>query len=167
MDILESVIEQTSYETEYMLERGKPMPSKNHGKLQLRIGRLLDDKYGHQLDVSTEVSLDLTSGKATPDVVVYPYEEYDWLDDDEVKRKEAPLMVVEILSPTQAIDDIKDKIFDIYFAAGVKSAWVVIPTFQTIYVVSPNRKVQTFTSGIVKDDNVNLELDIASIFSTK
>lgn len=166
MDIQESVIEQTSYLTEYELERGKPMPSKNHGKLQLRIGSLLDDKYGHQLDVSTEVSLDLTAGRATPDVVVYPYEEYDWLE-DEIRRKEAPLLVVEILSLKQGLDDIKDKIFDIYFASGVKSAWIVIPTFQTIYVISPDRNVQTYTSGIVKDDNVGIEIDMQSIFSRK
>ncbi len=27
-----------TYETEYELERGKPMPSKNHAKLENRIG---------------------------------------------------------------------------------------------------------------------------------
>lgn len=166
MDILESVIEQTSYKSEYELERGKPMPSKNHGKLEARISHALLTKYLDVFDIETEVSLELTTGKATPDVVVSTLTEDDWFN-DEIRVKVAPLLVIEILSPKQAIDDIKDKIFDIYFASGVKSAWVVIPTFQTIYVISPNKNVKTYTSGIIKDDNVNIELDMASIFLKK
>ena len=166
MDIQERVIEQTSYETEYELERGKPMPSKNHGKLEARISHVLLTKYIDDFDIETEVTLELTAGKATPDVVVSALTEDDWLN-DEVRVKVPPLLVIEILSPKQGLDDIKDKIFDIYFASGVKSAWIVIPTFQTIYVISPDRTVQTFISGIVKDDNVSIELDMQSIFSRK
>ncbi len=34
-------IEQIDVEAEYLLERGKPMPSKNHSKLESRLARLL------------------------------------------------------------------------------------------------------------------------------
>jgi Uma2 family endonuclease len=166
MDILESVIGQTSYETEYMLERGKPMPSKNHAKLEARISRALLNQYLDVFDIQNEVSLELTSGKATPDVAIFPLSEDDWVN-DEIRVKEPPLMVIEILSPTQGIAEIKDKIFDIYFPGGVKSAWILIPTVQTISVFTPDGKMKTYTSGIVKDDNIGLELDMASIFSRK
>jgi Uma2 family endonuclease len=164
MDILESVIGQTSYETEYMLERGKPMPSKNHAKLEARISRALLNQYFNDFDIQNEVSLELISGKATPDVAIFPLSEDDWIN-DEIRVKEAPLMVIEILSPTQGITEIKDKIFDIYFPAGVKSAWIIIPTVQTISIFTPDGKMRTHTSGIVKDENVGIELNMASIFS--
>lgn len=166
MDIQENVIEQTSYETEYELERGKPMPSKNLGKLEARISHALLTKYFDDFDIETEISLELTSGKATPDVAVSVLTDDDWLT-DEIKVKVPPLLVIEILSLTQAIAEVKDKIFEIYFPGGVKSAWIVIPTFQTIYVISPDKNVQTYTSGIVKDDNVGIELDMQSIFSRR
>ena len=166
MDILESVIEQTSYETEYMLERGKPMPSKNHSKLEARFSRALLNKYFDVYDIDAELSLDLTTGKATPDVVVSKLTKDDWVN-DEIKVKVAPIMVIEILSPTQGMVEITDKMSKIYFAAGVKSVWVVIPTVQTISVFSPNLKSQTFTDGIVKDDNTGIELDMTVIFPKK
>ena len=163
MEILHSALNQSTYETDYETERGKPMPSKNHARLQTRFGRALLNKYETIFDIETEMSLELTSGKATPDVAISPFTEDDWFN-DEIKVKVAPLSVIEIVSPTQSIDEIKDKIIKIYFAAGVKSAWIVIPTLQSIYILTPDKKVRNFTSGIVKDEAVGIELDIQSIF---
>jgi Uma2 family endonuclease len=163
MDLQTHVIEQSNYETDYEIERGKPMPSKNHGKIQARLTRALLNKYLDKYDVESEVSLELTSGKATPDVIISEPTVDDWMN-DEIRVTTPPITAIEILSPKQGLDDIKDKIKDIYFKAGVKSAWLIIPTFQTIYIMTPDLKVQTFIEGIVKDPATGIEINMTDIF---
>ena len=166
MEVLNSVLNLSTYETEYELERGKPMPSKNHGKLEARFSRALLNKYESVFDIETELSLELTTGKATPDVAISQLTVDDWFN-DEIRVNVPPLSVIEIVSPTQSIDEIKDKIFKIYFAAGVKSAWIVIPTLQSVYILTPDKKLRTFTSGIIKDEVMGIELDMEAIFFKK
>jgi hypothetical protein len=57
-----------------------------------------------------------------------------------------------------------DKIIDIHFKAGVKSAWIIIPTFQTIYILTPDLKVLTFTQGTVKDPATGIKVEMNEIF---
>lgn len=145
----------------YELERGKPMPSKNHSRLERRLGVLLtpyEDKY----DIMPELSLELPTGKATPDICLYPKMSFDWLH-DEIRMTEPPVLVIEILSPKQTLDDITDKI-DIYFGAGVKSYWVVIPPFKTIHILTPDRQTFTFVSGLLKDPATGIEMSVDEIF---
>ena len=40
-----AVLEDFDVEAEYLLERGKPMPSKNHGYIQSRLSMILGYKY--------------------------------------------------------------------------------------------------------------------------
>ena len=59
--------EKQTYETEYELERGKPMPSKNHSALENRFS-LAFGRYEQQYQTFIELSLDVKNKKATPDV---------------------------------------------------------------------------------------------------
>jgi hypothetical protein len=59
---------------------------------------------------------------------------------------------------------LKDKIFNIYFPAGVKSCWIVVPTLKMIAVFSPNGDVQNYIGGIVKDPTLGVEVDMKEIF---
>ena len=164
MELQNAYTVQSNYETDYEIERGKPMPSKNHGKIQARLSQTLINKYKSKYDVESEVSLELTSGKATPDVIISASTGADdWLN-DEIRVTTPPITAIEILSPKQGIDDIKDKIVNIYFKAGVKSAWIIIPTFQTVYVISPDMKVKTFTEGTIKDISTGVEIEMEDIF---
>ncbi len=164
--VSQSTYNQSTYESDYVNERGKPMPSRNHGKLQARFAYALITKYINQFEIETELSLELTTGKATPDIAINPVIEDDWFN-DEIRVTVPPLSVIEIVSPTQSIDEIKDKIMNIYFAAGVKSAWIVIPTLQSVYVLTPDKKIRTFTSGLIKDEVVGIELDMQYLFPKK
>ncbi len=137
-------------EEDYETERGKPMPSKNHSRLERRLGVVLTP-YEDRFDIMPELSLELLAGKATPDICLYPKLTFDWLD-DEIRVTSPPITAIEILSPKQSLDDIKDKIFDVLFASGVQSAWVVVPTFQTIHVLTPDRQVRTFAGGLPLTD---------------
>lgn len=154
---MESVRDISAYE----LERGKPVPSKNHGKLQFRIAKAISDNSDDRFDILTEVSLDL-SKPVTPDIAVFPAEPSDWLD-DEIKVKKAPLAVVEILSPTQGNQELIDKLA-IYFEAGVQSCWIVIPTFRLINVFTTKHSYQAFMDGELYDDQLNVRINLNHVF---
>jgi Uma2 family endonuclease len=151
-------------EVQYQTERGKPMPSYNHAYLQLEIGFQLKVKYNTEFDILSELSLDLSSGKAVPDLCIYPKRVQNW-QRDIIRRTDAPLLAIEILSPKQAFDDLVDKIQDIYFPAGVLSAWIVVPSAESVILYKPNEKPETFSKTIVKDSASKFELDLRLIFN--
>ncbi len=154
---MESITEISAYE----LERGKPMPSRNHAKLQSRIAKAIADRNEDRYDVLTEISLEL-SRPVTPDIALYPTEPTDWLE-DEIKMTTPPLCVVEIISPTQGNQELVDKL-DVYFAAGVQSCWIVIPTFRIINVFSAKHDYKTFLTGELYDEKLDIRIDLNHIF---
>lgn len=161
-------IEQTNMESDfnsdYVKERKKPISSKNHGVIQLLIGAALLINYKHLFQFMSEVKLALPEvDKAVPDISIYPKMEIDLLK-DEIEMTEPPITTIEILSPKQAFDDLKDKIFNIYFPGGVQSAWIVIPTVKSVFVFSPDKTFKTFNAGKLKDPVTGIELDMESLF---
>ncbi|HFA51362.1 MAG TPA: Uma2 family endonuclease [Bacteroidetes bacterium] len=156
--------EEASYEPDYETERNKPMPSKNHGIIQSRLIIALGVSYLDQYEFISEVKLALPGVKPSiPDISIFPKESVDLLE-DEIQMTEPPLTVIEILSPKQSIDDIKNKIFDIYFPAGVRSAWLIIPTLRTVYIFTPDRSYDIFTEGKLHDPATGIELELDSFF---
>ncbi|MBI2949010.1 MAG: Uma2 family endonuclease, partial [Verrucomicrobia bacterium] len=115
-DVLEKPL---SYEE----ERGKPMPSFNHGAIQANL--IVEFARQRDFRVCSELSLELGGKPLTPDLSIYPREPLK-LRHDEIKRLDAPLLVVEILSPTQGYQSVMDKVAA-YFENGVKSCWIVSP----------------------------------------
>jgi Uma2 family endonuclease len=55
------------------------------------------------------------------------------LNEDPAQWDVVPNLAVEIVSPTNASDDVEDKLDD-YFAAGVQLVWVIFPLRRRIYV---------------------------------
>jgi Uma2 family endonuclease len=51
-----------------------------------------------------------------------------------------------------------------YFAQGVQSCWIVQPELQIVSVLHPQTLPQTFTSGMVRDSAVGIEIPIAEVF---
>jgi Uma2 family endonuclease len=153
----------SAVEIQYELERNKPMPSLNHAKIQMRLVAHLFNAYAQEYDVLPELSIAFPAKPAVPDIAIYPKVADDWKNDI-IKRAELPLLVVEILSPKQIFDDIMDKINDIYFPAGLKSAWVVLPSAQSVMIFTPNAKPQTFNSGIMHDAASGFEVDLDKVF---
>lgn len=154
---MESATEISAYES----ERGKPIPSKNHGKLQFRIAKAIADRYEDRYDVLTEISLDL-SRPVVPDIALFPIEPSDWLD-DEIRITTPPLCAVEIISPTQGNQELIDKL-DIYFTAGVQSCWLVIPTFQLVNVFSDRHTYKSFLKGELYDEKLDIRIDLDHVF---
>lgn len=140
------------------------MPSRNHGVLQTRIASLLEVKYGKVYSILTAVDLELPTGKAVPDISIYPpIESLDW-EVDVIKMTNPPITTIEILSPRQALTDLTDKNNVIYFPAGVQSSWIVIPSLRQVSIVLPNKSKLTFSEGLLKDPVTDIELDLADIF---
>lgn len=161
--VLENLAEERELST-YEIERDKPMPSRNHGKLQMRIGFEMMAKYRNRFDIVSEPTLQMLERPRVPDLAFFKVQESDWFD-DETKITEVPLGVIEILSPSQSEQELISK-FPPYFNLGVKTVWLVVPVFQTIYVFDSPRSYQTFTiaNPILKDIMLDVELDLNKIF---
>ncbi|MEM6317526.1 MAG: Uma2 family endonuclease [Bacteroidota bacterium] len=149
---------------QYQRERNKPMPSKKHSAIQTLLGAALVVKYKKKYQIYSELSLFMPDVKpAVPDLCIFPKEQLNLLD-DEIIVSDVPITVIEILSPKQGIDDIKDKFFTIYFPAGVQSAWLIIPTLRSVHVFTPDKKFVSFHSGKLMDKACDVELELDDFF---
>lgn len=167
---------------EELLEKDEiqDMPSRNHSLAVGRITGLLfnDDR----LTVMPELSLDASQvdlsqfdikakDELIPDVCVYlelPEESEDELDSDILRMTQMPELIIEVLSPKQAINEILSK-FKAYFTLGVKSCWLVIPSVKVIKIYSKNGNkifdIQHDTEVI--DEIIDIRLPIQRIFGKK
>lgn len=57
-----------------------------------------------------------------------------------------PLLVVEVLSPSDSQEDILEKVRD-YIEAGVKLVWVAEPVFRTVTVYRPDAQPQMYSGN--------------------
>lgn len=137
------------------------MPSFNHGAIQANlIGEFIQQR---NFRVCSELSLELGGQSLTPDLSIYPREPLN-LRHDEIKRTDPPLVVVEILSPTQGHQSVMEKV-DAYFRNGVKSCWIVSPPFRTITILKPDGTEDVIHSGVAKDPATGLTADVQAVFS--
>lgn len=149
--------------SQYEIERKKPMPTLIHGAIQFNIGFELKTKYPNQYRIASEVTLDTKPDGSTPDLVLYPMSELDYRNDPS-RRTDAPLLTIEIQSPSQSTKDMVSKL-EPYFYFGVKSCWIVVPELQAILVYD-NPFNYTFFHHIetLKDANLNIEINLAEVF---
>ena len=141
------------------------MGSRNHSYLQMKLGALLLGL--EQYMVLSEISLDSSplensTKEICPDLALYPKQSINFLE-DEIRMQTMPLLVIEILSPRQSIDEILEN-FKIYFKLGVKSCWLILPPLQSVSVFSAPHREKTFTQGEVIDDVLDIRLSTEKIF---
>lgn len=144
----------------------RDMGSLNHSYLQVRLGALLlgFEQYMVLSEISLDTStLNSSSKEVRPDLALFPRQAINFLQ-DEIRMQTMPVLIVEILSPRQSIDEILEK-FRLYFQLGVQSCWLVLPPLQAVSVFSSPQKEQTFTQGEVLDSVLNIRLAIENIFS--
>lgn len=148
--------------TAYEAERNKPMPNMIHGTIQTAISTQLKINYGDKYLFPNELSLD-SNPPSTPDICIYPKKKLD-IKNTAAKETEVPITTVEILSPSQSINELMHKAWDIYFPLGVQSAWIVIPEFKAIQVVLPNDERHYFDAGMLSDPATGIQLSIGQVF---
>ncbi len=159
--VAEQILEEET-RSAYELERGKPMPSKNHGKIQARISQQLLNAYEDQFDVISELSLEAPNPPYVPDVCIFSAETSNWRE-DEVKVSEVPLTVIEIVSPSQTDTELTAKAKG-YFAAGTRSYWLVQPVLRTIFILLPNGTELVFHNDILTDPTNGISVDLKKVF---
>src|SRR5881296_2184411 len=89
----------------YVEERGKPMPSFNHGVIQANL--ICEFARNQSFRIVSELTLDINGKSYTPDLSVYSRTPLN-LRHDVVRRSDPPLLVVEIISPQQGAQEVMD-----------------------------------------------------------
>lgn len=147
---------------DYTADRHKSMPSKNHAIIQTNLTGLLYADYRKRFRILTEIRIEIDGSDYTPDIAIYPLLQFDSRH-DEVRMTEVPLTAVEILSPTQAVEELVGK-FEVYFKAGVGSGWLVQPSLQTIFLLTPDNKIAVFHDQPLIDHTTGIELNLSEVF---
>ena len=152
--------------SDYELERGKPMPSLNHGFVQVNISGELRNRLRQTHTITSELNLKLDGQKTVPDLAVFRKLAPD-MQHDILWVQEVPLTTIEILSPKQDLDSLLEKA-QAFLAAGVKSCWIVIPGISTVAVFTGPKAYRSFAHGsteAVRDEVLGVEIPLADIFS--
>ncbi|MDM8561545.1 Uma2 family endonuclease [Candidatus Parabeggiatoa sp. HSG14] len=152
------------------------MGSLNHSLAQTQIVRQLlnDERFTTIVELSLDIGqIDLTQfgldikRELKPDICLYPKGKVqpDWTC-DVLKMPDMPLLVIEVLSPRQGMDEILRKI-RAYFALGIQSCWMVVPTTESITVYSKPREFISFSmkDTEVIDEVMDIRLSIKKIFN--
>jgi Uma2 family endonuclease len=165
---------------EFQESEGKKMSSIKHSLTQTRLATLLsnDEKLTTFVELSLDASqIDLSQfgikakDELIPDVCVYlepPFEPDDEVDDDALNISQMPDLVIEVLSPKQTINELLNK-FKAYFALGVKSCWLAVPSMEAIKVYSPGNQYRTFSleSQEMIDEVMDIRLPIQKVFQKR
>lgn len=146
---MEAVVESLS---DYESERGKPIPNLTHGAIQANLIIQLAIHHPNQYRIASEVSLATQPDGSTPDVVLYPLMLLGF-GDEPAKRTDAPLLCIEIQSPSQGLEQMVDKT-EVYFQFGVRSCWIVVPAVKGIFVYDQPGQYQFFHHGDMLHDSV-------------
>ncbi len=156
--------DQMVYELINGLVMMSPRPSIFHqtvmSELHLEIGIFL---RGKSCNVLTETEVELDDNVVVPDLFVY-------CDPDKLTKQRyigAPKLVIEILSPSTAFNDLNIKL-KLYEAFGVEAYWVVAPSSKSITVYHfESQTARVYNTGEQLTSKVleGLIIDLDSIFS--
>lgn len=135
-------------------------PSYNHSYLAYQIAKLLDRE--EKFNFHIEITLDIDGVDYIPDIAVYEKKPIDFLH-DKIRSDDRPLMVVEILSPKQSVNEVMEKI-EVYLNAGIKSCWLVIPPTKTIIVFNDINQPASYSTGILNDPALSIGIVVNDVF---
>lgn len=146
-----------------------PSPRPRHQKIANRFFAALDRfVYLNNLgEVNGDVDVHLSDVVVAPDVFFIAKARLNIIG--ELNIQGAPDLVVEILSPSTAVHDKKDK-SRIYFKHGVKEYWMVDPDLQLVEVLIAGEKEWRW-AGVFDQEDVlttallpGLEINLGEVF---
>ena len=152
--------------SEYEHERGKPTPSLKHGRIQRNLLRAVEQCLGLTHEAVPELKVLLDERTAVPDVAIFGQGDLPDTQHgpDYIVTTVMPQTAIEILSPTQMLADLLEKSVR-YFAAGVKSYWLVLPELRGIAVYSEPGKYKYYYNGqTLTDPATGIELPVSPLF---
>ncbi len=145
----------------YEEERGKPMPSLNHGVAQANL--IVEFSKHREFRVASEVALSIAGKAYTPDLILTPRKPINW-HIDPPKQTEMPPLAVEIFSPMQGAQQIMDKVA-VYLASGVQSCWIVSPPLHTVKIMTADGREEVHHAGVITDPVLGVTADLDAVFS--
>lgn len=149
--------------SEYEIERNKPVPSFNHSIVQANLIIQIGSRYKNNYRVASELSLDLSDWPSVPDISIYPKKSLD-LRNDIIAMTEPPLCVIEIISPSQTLNELIAKAND-YFRHGVRSCWIVLLPLGNIYVfTSPDDYEIYRATETLRDPVLDISIPLKEVF---
>ncbi|MHC4875034.1 MAG: Uma2 family endonuclease [Planctomycetota bacterium] len=159
-------------------ERDMTRRNRTHAWIESCLSKLL----GMWLDEHPELGCDVYAGEvgcvlhrdpATAvgiDVVVSTAEqEQASIDAGTTQLEGPPLLAVEILSPSDKLEDVGGKV-DLYLESGVQIVWLIEPHFQTVEIHKPGMlPVQLNTGQEIADEPLlpGLRIPVARVFRRK
>ena len=150
-------------DSNYEIERKKPMPSFNHAAIQTNISFLMKLHYKKKYRTLSEPSLLLSDWESVPDIAIYPWEKLD-TNQDQIKISQVPLCVMEILSPTQSLNELYTKA-KTYFKHQVKSCWIILPGINNIYIFSSSEEYAIFKKEeTLHDEVMDIKFKVEEVF---
>ena len=176
------MIERLEFQEDEYQDEVQGMSSKKQSIVQTNITGLLfnDEKFKPFIELSLDASqIDLTQfglktkDELIPDISVYPKktpiasskQKPKRLDDDVLKVSAMPSLAIEVLSPRQTINELLNK-FNAFFALGIQSCWLVMPSIEIIKVYSQQGSYKTFDMDDTEivDEVLDIHLPIKKIF---
>ncbi|WP_210519564.1 Uma2 family endonuclease [Hymenobacter terricola] len=149
--------------SDYELERGKPVPSKNHSIVQANAVFELKTRCRERFRFLSEINIDVAGRVMVPDIGIFQPMAVD-MAQDQIVIEQLPLTTSEILSESQALNELIDKA-NAYFQAGVKSCWIVLPKMRGVAVYSaPDAYVLFHNPQTLTDPATGIELPLAPLF---
>jgi Uma2 family endonuclease len=100
------------------------------------------------------------------DVVYFSAEVMARQTDDTMLVAGSPVLAVEVLSPSDSTEGIRDKVL-VYLAAGVALVWIVDPYFHTVTVHRPGARPEMFNDEETLSGGAalpGLEIAVAELF---
>ena len=149
----------------------KVSPKRKHGRLQLRLGRILEDWAGKRGEVATEWRFyllpdDARPSSLVPDVAYVSLERLPLAlpEDARERPRLAPDIAVEIMSPSDSRSVLMRKI-ELYLAHGSRVVLIVDPVNRTV-TLHEREGSETFRSPEIATVTAydDLRLDLAAIF---
>ena len=95
--------------------------------------------------------------------MLYPFGELDFKNDP-ARQTDAPLLVIEIQSPSQSTKDMVVKL-EPYFYFGVKSCWIVAPDLRAVLVYdNPFNYAFFHHTEVLNDQKLNIQISLPEVF---
>ena len=136
------------------------MPGKNHAIVQSN----LVAAFARNRDFRTmsELNLELDGWRVVPDLCVFPRTSNNFAEDITWVTV-APLIAVEIFSPSQTLEEMTTKISRL-LAAGVASVWFIIPSVRVVSIYQQGAPVLSATAGVLTDPVTGISVNVDEIF---
>ncbi len=135
-------------------------PSIYHAAIAINIGgELIKQK---EFRAYYELTFTIDGDDHQPDISVYKRKKLYFTGGEDIpKTEETPLLAIEIISPSQTMNDLIKKA-DFYLESGIQSVWIVHPQMHGI-VVKTKTGDRYYYDGIL-EDTTGVKVDLGVIF---